>query len=79
MGLKNSITEASGNWKMLPDGRVLMAIPFNDNPILTNMSLVAQCLREIAEYYPRIKQFDVSTVETKDFGYVLQIIVEGWA
>ena len=75
--LSNEITEASGNWKMLPDGSVLMAIPLNENPELSDMHLVTRCLLEVQMAYPRIAHFNVSTVYTEDFGYVLQIIVVG--
>jgi len=77
MRLTNALTEASGTYVVLPDGRVLMAIPFNDNPQLSDMAVVQQCLREVAARYPRISHFEVSTQLTKDFGYVLQIIVSG--
>lgn len=77
MALKNAITEASGNWELLPDGRVLMAIPFKDNHELSDMNYVEQCLREIAYYYPRIANFEVTVETTRFHGYVLQIIVTG--
>ena len=77
MVLKNDITEASGAWKLLPDGRVLMAIPFKDNPNLSDLDHVSACLKEIAANYPRIKRFEVSTQSTREYGYVLQIIVVG--
>lgn len=76
----NEITRASGNYKLLqakPVPVVAMAIPISENPALEDPNLVKTCLIEIGREYPRCGNFDVSYVNTTDFGKVLQIVVTG--